>query len=114
MFLALAVVGSLLDRNIPMALMPILAVLNYLLFFASDIFDGFSSAKSRVQNQAQETDKDVHQDAEEIEDGELVGPPLPFQSCANEIIKIKGDGKEKAAVPKLQEDYTAFRGKLQA
>ena len=32
-FLALAVVGSLLDRNIPMALMPILAVLNYLLFF---------------------------------------------------------------------------------
>ena len=38
-FLALAVVRSLLDRNIPMALMPILAVLNYLLFFWSDLME---------------------------------------------------------------------------
>ncbi len=50
-FLALAVVGSLLDRNIPMALMPILAVLNYLLFFWSDLMELLNRGQRRVRHQ---------------------------------------------------------------
>ena len=53
-YFAFAVVQYLLAGRFLLALMPIVAVLNYLLFFASDIFDGFSSAKSRVQNQARQ------------------------------------------------------------
>ena len=49
--LALAVVGSLLDRNIPMALMPILAVLNYLLFFWSDLMELLNRGQRRVRHQ---------------------------------------------------------------
>lgn len=51
-FLALAVVRSLLFHNIPMALMPILAVLNYLLFFWSDLMELLGRGQKRVRHQA--------------------------------------------------------------
>jgi len=51
-FLALAVVGNLLRLNIPMALMPVLAVLNYLLFFWSDLYALFGRTRYRVQHKA--------------------------------------------------------------
>lgn len=53
-FFAFAVVQCLLAGRFLAALLPIIAVLNYLLFFASDIFDGLSNAKNRVQYQARQ------------------------------------------------------------
>lgn len=50
-FLALSVLGNLFGRNLPMALMPILAVLNYLLFFWSDLSLFAGQAKHRVSRQ---------------------------------------------------------------
>lgn len=50
-FLALAVLGNLLGRNLPMAIMPVLAVLNYLLFFWSDLSLLAGQAKHRASRQ---------------------------------------------------------------
>ncbi len=50
-FLALAVVWNLFRLNIPMALMPVLAVLNYLLFFWSDITAMAGRTRNRARHQ---------------------------------------------------------------
>lgn len=52
-YFAFAVVQYLMAGRVLLALIPIVAVLNYLLFFASDIGNLFSSAKRRVQWKAQ-------------------------------------------------------------
>ncbi len=50
-FLALAVVGNLIGRNLPMALLPIIAVLNYLLFFWSDLTALLGRTRHRASRQ---------------------------------------------------------------
>lgn len=52
-YFAIAVVQYLVAGYFLMALIPVVAVLNYLLFFASDIGNMFSSAKRRAQWKAQ-------------------------------------------------------------
>lgn len=50
-FLALAVIGNLIGHNVPMALVPVVAVLNYLLFFWSDITALLGRARHRTSRQ---------------------------------------------------------------
>lgn len=52
-YFAIAVVQYLLAGRLLLALIPVVAVLNYLLFFATDIGNLFSSAKRRAQWKAQ-------------------------------------------------------------
>ena len=43
----------------------------------------------------QKAHQNVQQNAEEIENGELVGTPLPLQGVADEVVEVEGDGKQE-------------------
>ena len=50
-FLALAVAGTLIGGNLPMALVPLVAILNYVLFFWSDLMGMLGRARHRHSRQ---------------------------------------------------------------